>query len=190
MSISSAPAPVSHVSEGPYRLVPFDAATAPIVARWARTDAELFWLAPKTLPPLTCEKVLSWTAEEGCPLLLQRDGAVDPIGYLELNQMPGEPHHLWMGHCVLSPEARGTGVGKLMVRMLMTEGFRHRRARRLSLVVFPDNEAAIACYLSAGFVHAGEQTKYFYVTGRQHRMLRMTCDRHRFESLLAARSIA
>ena len=41
------------MSECSFELRPFDRLFGPTVAGWVRDDAELFWLAPSTPPPLT-----------------------------------------------------------------------------------------------------------------------------------------
>src|SRR5690606_34576824 len=140
----------------------------------------LFWLAPKTFPPLTAAKVVGWPGPDGCPLLLHREGNVEPLGYLELNPMPGEREHLWLGHCVIGPEHRGTGLGQVMIRLVLEEAFSRRRAWRVSLVVFPENHAAVRCYRSCGFCEVSNQHKYFPTTGGRHRMIQMTIDQAGF----------
>ncbi|MBI4578825.1 MAG: GNAT family N-acetyltransferase, partial [Planctomycetes bacterium] len=102
---------------------------------------------------------------------------VEPAGYLELNPMPADYGHYWIGHCVVDPQLRGAGLGRHLVRLSLDFAFRGLDARRVSLVVFPDNTSAIRCYRRAGFIDAGDQYKYFANTGRQHRMLQMTVDR-------------
>jgi RimJ/RimL family protein N-acetyltransferase len=170
------------VREGPYFLAPFDRAMAETVATWTRDAQELFWLAPKTPPPLTPAKVLDWPGIDGRPLLLYREGSNEPLGYLELNPMPGEKYHLWMGHCVLRPESRGQGLGRLMIDLMLDEAFTQRGATRVSLVVFPDNTAAVQCYRACGFLDKTEQIRYFHTTGRQHTMLQMTIDKNRYNT--------
>ena len=61
---------------GIFCLARFDPLMAPVIARWARDDRELFWLAPKTPPPLTAAKVVAWASPDGRPLLFCRDGAM------------------------------------------------------------------------------------------------------------------
>ena len=68
------------------------------------------------------------------------------------------------------------GLGQKMMSLVLAEAFRHRGASRVSLVVFPDNHAAIACYLAAGLIDVGEQRKYFQTTGAQHVMRQMSID--------------
>lgn len=181
MSTTPLPTAVVSARSGPYLLSAFDKLMAPIVASWPRDDRELFWLAPKTQPPLTAAKVAHWPGPNGCPMLFCREGLTGPLGYLELNPMPLQKRHFWLGHCVIRPDRRGTGLGRLMVDLTLDEAFQHRQATGVSLAVFPDNVAAIACYRAAGFVDAGHQVKYFHSTRRQHRMLRMHIRKEQYE---------
>jgi len=183
MSIKPAPTTVQLARSDPYYLAPFDKVMAFVVAQWAQDDRELFWLAPKTTHPLTATKVVAWPGPDGQSILFHQDDLVEPLGYLELNPMPGQTLHAWVGHCILRPEQRGMGLGTRMVRLALKVAFVRRRMNRVSLVVFPDNIAAIYCYRSVGFLDAGEQTKYFHRTGREHRMLQMTIDLGRYRSL-------
>jgi len=164
-----------HIRKDDYHLTQFEENDTSAIVSWVRDDRELFWLAPKTPPPLTAAKILAWRIPGGCPLAFYYEGNDGDIlcGYVELNPMPAIPGHLWMGHCLVRPDLRGSGVGKLMVQLMLREAFWQRRARAVSLVVFPDNIPAIRCYSAVGFRHVGEQTKFFPTTGRQHCMLEM-----------------
>ncbi len=180
MSISPMRRPLIRAREGPYYLSPFDQHAAAVVASWPRDDHELFWLAPRTFPPLTAAKVVEWAATDRMPLLFHHQAIEEPLGYLELNMMPGEKTHLWVGHCVVCSERRGAGIGRVMVRLALDDAFLRRRASQVSLVVFPDNAIAIRCYRSCGFNDTGEQIKHFATTGSQHRMLQMGIDKQRY----------
>jgi len=160
-----------HVQNGPWCLAAFDPLMAPFIVSWVQDTRELFWLAPKTAPPLTSAKVVAWPGPDGCPMLLYREQHTEPIGYIELNPMPGQKKHLWMGHCLIRPEHRGAGLGRLIIELMLEKAFLNERARIVSLVVFPDNTPAIRCYRTAGFSHIGEQVKYFSNTRRQQCML-------------------
>ena len=183
MSIAPYHAEAIHVQTGPLTVASFDRAAAPLVASWVQDSDDLFWLAPKTAPPLTPAKVIDWPGPDGCPLLLYHDGEAEPIGYAELNPMPSQPHHLWIGHCILRPQCRGIGLGRQFVDMLLHEAFDNRQAVAVSLVVFPGNTVAIRCYRSAGFLHIREQLKYMPTTGRQHCMLEMRVTRAQYAAL-------
>jgi ribosomal protein S18 acetylase RimI-like enzyme len=165
---------------GSYFLCDFDPLSAPLVATWARDPSELFWLAPSTPPPLTAAKVMNWLNPGVSALLLCRDTMTVPLGYLELNLMPAQKTQFWLGHCVIRPDQRGCGLGKLMIDLALAEAFTRQQADSVSLVVFPDNMAALSCYRSVGFVIVGDQFKDFWTTGRTHRMLRMRISRDEY----------
>lgn len=153
-------------------LRPFDKLYAPMVARWVDGEAELFQLAPGTQPPLTAAKVVGWTSTGACPLLLWAENDQDPCGYAELNGVSGNPDTLWLGHLLLRPDLRGQGWGGRFVELLVAQAFERMGATSLVLVVFPENEPAIRCYLGHGFVVRREEFHRF--AGRKrHRMLRM-----------------
>lgn len=166
-----------------FHLRSFDPLFAPLIVSWPRDGQELFWLAPKTIPPLTPAKVVGWAVPEGHPMLFYHDTVAEPIGYLELNPMPADFGHHWLGHCIVRPEFRSIGQGRLMISLALELAFCIRRASRISLVVFPENVTAIRCYRRLGFVDVGDQHKYFQSTGKQHRMTQMTVDRAGFLSL-------
>ena len=173
--------PISvRVRQPPYSLSIYNSVMAPLIVSWVRDDHELFWLAPKTEPPLTPAKIHAWPGADGCPMLLCHDDRSEPLGYLELNPMPGRPLHFWIGHCIIRPDQRGMRLGRKMMSMVLAEAFLNLSGSRVSLVVFPDNHAAIACYLAAGMIDAGEQRKYFQTTGAQHVMRQMSIDAQQY----------
>ena len=188
MSVAPLNTPLVYAREGPYYLTPFDQMMAPVVAGWARAPQVLFWLAPSTPAPLTAAKVVGWAGPESGPRLFRRDDVLEPIGYLELNPMPGQPGHYWLGHCVIRPEQRGTGLGRLMIQLVLSEAFVTRAASRVSLMVFPENLAAYNCYLGVGFRAVSDQYKYFATTGRRYRMVQMSLHRQQYEELRRRRA--
>ena len=166
-----------HVQQGDCALTDFESACAPLVATWVKDVRELFWLAPKTIPPLTADKVIGWPGPHGRPLLFWQLGRAEPTGYAELNPMPGNSAHLWIGHCLIRPDARGAGLGHRIVQLLIEEAFSRHRAPAVSLVVFPENSPAVRCYRANGFVHVREQVRFLPTTGRTYCMIEMRITR-------------
>ena len=162
-----------HTASHGMRLTRFRVWHAPIVARWVKSEQQLLWLAPSTPPPLTAEKIVAWTRPggEAFVLAMGRDHAV--VGYGELNPMRGGRGHLWLGHVIVRPDLRGRGVGTLLSRALLSEAFERHGAERVSLIVFPDNLAALRCYRRAGFITAGEEYHQFGDAGCTHKLLRL-----------------
>ena len=153
-------------------LQPFLTPHAAIVASWARTERQLRWLAPSTPSPLTPEKVLQWRKPDGHALVYMED-ARTLLGYGELNPMRDEARHYWLGHLVVNPERRGQGIGRAFVRALLERAFDQISATKVSLLVFPANAAARACYLHAGFREVCEEFHQFGGRGPRHRLLRL-----------------
>lgn len=158
---------------GNLRIRPFEVHRAASVASWIRSDEELFHLAPSTIAPLTAGKVVGWTRGHGHALSLCLDEAA--VGYAELNPMADDPDHYWLGHVIIDPEQRGSGLGSHFVRALLAHAFDTLAARRVSLVVFPDNVAAVRCYHSAGMRRTGFERHRFGMLRRFHRLARFEC---------------
>ncbi|MBN2561849.1 MAG: GNAT family N-acetyltransferase [Phycisphaerae bacterium] len=170
-------------------VTPFDALYAPKIASWVQSDEELTWLAPGTRPPLTAHKVMNWGNDRGRRLLFWGGRQDEPIGYSELNNMPGSPRQMWIGHFVLAPAHRGRAYGSQFARALLALAFRECSATDVLLVVFPENVAAIRCYERAGMVVTGRERKYFQATGNEHTFLRMGITRTRYRRLVAVRQL-
>lgn len=155
------------------RLQAFTPGHADRVMSWVRTRQEAFWLAPRTAPPLTAEQVLNWQRPGHQAFLMLEVGLPDPIAYGELNVLGQEPGLFWLGHLIVDPQQRGRGCGIQLTRLLLWQAFYHQRAREVTLVVFPENKAAIAAYKAAGMRAAGHEQHEFAAYGRVVKLLRM-----------------
>ena len=160
------------------RLMPFHEQYAPDVAGWVRSPQQLRLLAPGTDPPLTPAKVSRWPKPGGRAFLLSHPDEARPIGYGELNPMGSQRRdELWLGHIVVCPYWRGEGIGQVFVRALVSHAFDQLHARRISLIVFPDNLPAVKCYQRAGFVNVGDEYHGFNGPEPRHRFLRFEIKR-------------
>jgi ribosomal protein S18 acetylase RimI-like enzyme len=166
--------PVPHLPL--YRLAPLHAAGAAEVAGWARTNGEAFWLAPRTTPPITGEKILNWAAPGRQQLLMCDMASGRNVGYGELNTLNVERAEYWIGHLIVDPQRRGVGIGQALTRLLVQRAVTLYAARRITLVVFPENTSAVRCYEAAGFRHEGYESHYFPVYLRRARLARMAID--------------
>lgn len=180
-AVARATAPVK-----PLFLTPFAPSYAEDITSWVRDERELTWLAPGTVPPLTPEKVVAWGKDRDRRLLLWQPGADEPIGYAELNKMPVYAAQMWIGHFVLDPRRRGRSLGHCFAAALLASAFLECAATEVLLVVFPDNRSAIRCYERSGFQVAGQETKFFKTTQREHLFLRMSITATRFYQMAAA----
>ena len=161
-------------------LLPFATHCAPMIAAWVSDDISLLWLAPRTPPPLTPQKVLDWHGAGKTALLAYVEGEDAPCGYAEINQTRSKPYELWLGHIIVAPQRRSRGIGSRFVDMLLDEAFESFGAQTVSLVVFPENVAAIRCYQRCGFAVTREECHRFRRGGPKCRMLRLAIARERW----------
>jgi ribosomal protein S18 acetylase RimI-like enzyme len=59
------------------------------------------------------------------------------------------------------------------MRALVRQAVKRFRANRISLIVFPENTAAVECYRRVGFVPVTEEYHAFGEKGTKHRFLRL-----------------
>lgn len=156
-----------------YRLVPLDRARAGQIAAWPRSAGEAYWLAPRTTPPLTGEKILSWASPGRQQLMLCECDTLVAVAYGEMNVLNADAAEYWLGHLIVDPQRRGRGLGTMLTRLLVQRAFMTLGARRITLVVFPENQAAIRCYEEVGFRADGFEMHYFPIYMRRARLVRM-----------------
>ena len=161
------------MSRSGYKLRPFDPLYAPTVVSWAPSLKELHWLAPGTPPPLTAAKVVGWTKTRGNAQLLFANESPLPCGYGEINPMRDDSRHFWLGHVLVDPTMRQRGLGRLLTGLLTDLAWSQMNAQRISLVVFPENTAAVRCYLGCGFQSRGEEYHRFAQQSQPCRLLRL-----------------
>lgn len=161
----------------PCRLVPFDPIWAERIVNWVDSPQEMYWLAPKTRPPLTVREVLRWRNPDHGPYMLLPDTGDVPVAYGELNRLSGARRQYWLGHLVVDPAWRGQGYGLELTRRLLEEAFERRGAQRVTLVVFPENERALACYRSAGMREDGYEWHDFPIYGQRVCLIRLAASR-------------
>ncbi len=166
-----------------YELRAFESGFAQVVAGWVTTANELFRLAPATPPPLNAEKVRSWTKQRDNPLLFWQVGGKIPIGYAELNLTSRDRREVWIGHLIVPQLHRGRGIGYALMQHLLDRTFGDMDARSLSLVVFPDNDVAINCYLKCGLARDGIHVRSFEHLLGEYKMLKMKMTRRQFQRL-------
>lgn len=153
-------------------LIPFEMEHAARIPGWVRDDQEALWLAPRSRLPLTPQRVIQWGENEGERFTLLTCEHGDPVGYGELNRLSRDPGTYWLGHLIIDPATRGRGYGMQLTRLLLTRGF-ERGARRVTLVVFPDNHTALRAYARAGMEVDGYETHHFHLYRRSVRLTRM-----------------
>ena len=166
----------SRVAPASCRLEPFCTEWSQRLVSWVGDAREAYWLAPKTPPPLTADGVAGWRMAGHDQYMLMAVLGQPPIGYGELNRMDAGWRSYWLGHLIVDPAERGRGYGVQLTRLLLREAFVGRGARRVTLVVFPQNRAAVACYRTAGLRDDGYEVHEFAGYGQREGLLRMAAN--------------
>lgn len=93
-------------------------------------------------------------------LAIRRGSEAGLLGYVQLRAIDWLSGVAEVGLVVGDPAARGTGVGKAALRLLMDLAVRQLRLRRLWLRVPAYNAAAIRLYEGAGFRAEGRLVRH------------------------------
>lgn len=119
------------------------------LASWIPDRAAcLRWAGPGVRFPLVPAELPARLAVPGESYVLAKSGAV-PIGFGQAWQrIAGEVH---LGRIIVSPDARGGGVGRILCERLLDQAVRGTGSGIVTLRVYRDNEAALALYASLGF---------------------------------------
>jgi RimJ/RimL family protein N-acetyltransferase len=80
----------------------------------------------------------------------------DVIGHISLGRIDRENKSARVGKVLVGDKnARGKGIGQLMIKEILKVAFDELQLHRVSLGVFDFNISAIACYENAGFIKEG-----------------------------------
>jgi Acetyltransferases len=120
------------------------------VASWPESaEATQRWAGPGVPFPLSPERfaqVLELEVRPGWALLDEQGVCV---GFGQYWMTGAGTAHL--GRIIVSPLARGRGLGRLLVQSLSAQAMRESGIQRLTLRVYRDNTAAVALYRDLGF---------------------------------------
>lgn len=122
-----------------------------VIAGWLDSPAAtLRWAGPGVPFPLPADAFAAALALPARPgwALLDADGTCVGFGQY-WRTTPGSTH---LGRIIVSPQARGRGLGRILMTALCAEAVRHTDAVQLTLKVYRDNLAAVALYRELGFV--------------------------------------
>lgn len=124
----------------------------PLAELYAEIAAERLWIGGE--PPVDIEKrAASWHVDGG--FVAVADGR--PVGQLFVMK---SHHGFGEIGMMVAREWRGRGVGLALMEAAIAWA-REQGLHKLSLDVFPHNEAAIALYRKFGFVEEGRRVKQY-----------------------------
>lgn len=134
-----------------YVLQPVQPSQFAVVAGWLDSpEATLRWAGPGVPFPLPAEAFAAALALPSRPGWTLQDADGTCLGFGQYwRTTPGSMH---LGRIIVSPQARGRGLGRELMTALCAEALRSSAAVQLTLKVYRDNQAAVALYRDLGFV--------------------------------------
>lgn len=130
-------------------LLPFATAHAATVAGWPTTPTEVVMWCGQQEFPVPARTISAWQQDDDVQahVLVERE---ELVGYGEL-WFDAEEDEVELARIIVAPEARGKGLGRVLVRGLLARAHKAGWAD-VFMRVHPDNETALRCYLGSGFV--------------------------------------
>ncbi|GGY65135.1 hypothetical protein GCM10010363_53200 [Streptomyces omiyaensis] len=129
-------------------LLPCAPGHAAAVARWPASATEaLHWCGHRG-HPVPAETVAGWSRDPDSHAYVLTDGT-ELLGYGEVWH-DHEEDEAELARIVVAPDARGRGLGRALVRLLLAEA-RAAGFAEVFLRVHPNNAGALRCYEGAGF---------------------------------------
>jgi ribosomal protein S18 acetylase RimI-like enzyme len=143
-------------------LVRYDGSCADAVVGWcAGSPFSSEWVPPARTDP---DAVLAGWLEDPdiSGFLLLRSG--EPVAYGELWLEPDDAE-AELAHLVVDPARRRQGLGRALAVALVDRA-RAEGQTNIFLRVHPDNDVAVACYASAGFVRCSPEEEAEFNAGQ------------------------
>lgn len=122
----------------------------PAIATWI-PDAQSCarWAGPRVPFPFSAAELPSLLAVDGAVSYCLAEEAAGPLGFGQhWELLPGAVH---LGRIIVSPAARGQGLGRWLCQLLVTQAVHATGATAVTLRVNRDNAAALSLYCSLGF---------------------------------------
>lgn len=128
--------------------LPFDPAHVALVASWPRSAQEAEWWCGAGPFPVPGQTVADWQREADVQAhMVLADGVIAAYGELWTDDDEDEVE---LARIIVDPAARGNGLGRALVRGLLSEAERAGYPG-IFIRVHPANGIALRCYRGAGF---------------------------------------
>lgn len=130
------------------QFLPFDPAHVALVGSWPRSAQEAEWWCGAGPFPVPAQTVADWQREADVrAYMLLTAGAIAAYGEVWTD---AEEDEVELARIIVAPAARGNGLGRALVRGLLSEAAQTGYPG-IFIRVHPANEIALRCYRGAGF---------------------------------------
>lgn len=162
-------------------LRPFSDSEAGRILSWSGDEAAFRkWSADRYGKfPIVPEDMLSFYREASkngwfFPYTAYKDG--EPVGHLIIRFPYNNNRTARFGFVIVDPALRGRGLGRELVEAAKREAKERHGASEATMGVFANNEPALRCYLSAGFVIQETEEEYYEIFGEKWRCIEMKAE--------------
>lgn len=127
------------------------------IASWLDSAASTQrWAGPGVAFPLAPDCLAHALELEVRPGWVLLDAHDNCLGFGQYWRTEADTAHL--GRIIVSPQARGRGLGRVLMQSLSRQALQVDGVRRLTLRVYRDNVAAMALYRNFGFVAVEQES--------------------------------
>lgn len=117
--------------------------------------------------------VLTDTSNKNIVFAVEFNETKEIFGYFQLTEINMIHRHSFLGIIIGNEKMRGQGLGKQIMELGLSYGFKMLGLHKISLDVLEINESAIKLYTSLGFINEGKFEKHFFFNGKWHNVIRM-----------------
>lgn len=120
----------------------------PLLCQFPQSEKELFFLFPKATFPLTASQLQAAIAQRSDSTVIELDGVVVAFANFYRWETNGS---CAIGNVMVSPVARGRGVGRYLVEHMIELAFSKHQACEVNVSCFNQNLAGLLFYPKMGF---------------------------------------
>src|SRR5574343_611628 len=118
------------------------------ICSFPRSEDELFFLFPKATFPLSASQLQDTIVQRSDSTVVELDGEVVAFANFYRNETGGTCS---IGNVIVSPAARGLGVGSFLIKHMVHLAFSKYLAAEVTVSCFNQNAAALLLYPKLGF---------------------------------------
>src|SRR5574343_1480559 len=118
------------------------------ICGFPQTEDELYFLFPKATFPLSVSQLKDAIAQRSDSTVVELDGEVVAFANFYRNETDGVCS---IGNVVVSPAARGRGVGSFLIKHMANLAFSKHLAAEVTVSCFNQNTAGLLLYPKLGF---------------------------------------
>ena len=118
------------------------------ICGFPQTEDELYFLFPKATFPLSVSQLQDAIAQRSDSTVVELDGEVVAFANFYRNEIGGVCS---IGNVIVSPAARGRGVGSFLIKHMANLAFSKHLAAEVTVSCFHQNTAGLLLYPKLGF---------------------------------------